>query len=163
MNDADRTQLAQFKEQQARLENDLRLLSQQLRSLEERLLRSPASTSAPVPSEAPLRVSSPPPALSRPATPAPVSPPVIAAFSLPNPIPREVPKPEPVHRPADIGVGAQPRAKLSPVASTTQTTASLPELKPVTPPAAPGMQEPAPGDDLSKCGWALSGSFAWVW
>jgi uncharacterized membrane protein len=142
MNEADRTQLAQLKEQQARLENDLRLLSQQLRSLEQRLLQVPAPTSEPVASKASVSLS--PAVLPRPVTPA--APPVITVFSLPNPAPAEVPgRPEPARLRTDIGVGAQPVANPGPAASTqTQTTAAAPELEPVTPPTAPAPLESAP-------------------
>ena len=76
MNEAERTELVRLKEHQTRLENELRLLAQQLTSFEQRLVHSAPDTTAkpqaePVPSHQPIRVELPKASTSAPVVPAP--------------------------------------------------------------------------------------------
>src|SRR5689334_13022375 len=77
MNEPDKRELARLKEQQARLETELRQLWVQLASFEQRMSQAlPVASSPPVAASTPLRAEIPPPSTIQPAV-SPVPPPII--------------------------------------------------------------------------------------
>jgi hypothetical protein len=79
MNESDRTELAQLRERQAQLESDLRRLSQQLRSFEQRATENTTQQQP--------RTEASPTVNPSPATLPPKLPPIIPGFSTPvNPV-----------------------------------------------------------------------------
>ena len=134
MNEAERTELAHLKQRQARLENELKLLAQQLQTFEQRLaepkLAETSLTVSPPESKLGSLSATPPPSIPRsiaqPQAPSIPAPPVIA--------------PKPVVQP--VFVEAQPALPRVPVA---QSAASIPQQPRIAPePKAPSTATPPP-------------------
>jgi len=127
MNEPERIELARLKEQQARLETELRLLSQQLRSFEERVSQNPAPEVRIAPRAQP--VSKPGPFTS-PATPAAAQAPPLAPVATQASIPPVI-------------------SSVSRAADTTSEVAPVSRVQPASPTPAPAVGVPASSSPLT--------------